>query len=119
MNTFKCDEASRLHIFIKVLGITAVVFLMLVSIAGCVSFAGIPNSGSSNISISNKSDEAIKAYDRVIELNPQDSDGWTTKGNALYKLNNLMKLLMYMTNQLKLTRIIQKPGTIKELLFII
>ncbi len=83
MNTSKCDEASLLHVFTRFLGITAVAFLMLVSIAG----AGIPNSGSSNISISNKSDEAIKAYDRVIEFKPYDSYGCTTKGNALYKLN--------------------------------
>ena len=66
MNKLKSSKASRTHRIIKVLGITAVVFLMLVSITGCVSFAGIPNSGSSNISISNKSDEAIKASDRVI-----------------------------------------------------
>ena len=66
MKKLTSSKASRTHRIITVLGITTVVFLMLVSIAGCVSFADISNSGSSNISISNKSDEAIKASDRVI-----------------------------------------------------
>jgi tetratricopeptide (TPR) repeat protein len=35
----------------------------------------------------NKSDEAIKAYDKAIEINPQDSDAWDNKGIALYILN--------------------------------
>ena len=35
----------------------------------------------------NKSDEAIKAYDKAIEINPQDSDVWTGKGLALDNLN--------------------------------
>ena len=33
-----------------------------------------------------KYDEAIKAYDRAIELNPEDSDAWCNKGVALYYL---------------------------------
>ena len=44
------DKSSRNHTIITVLGITALVFLMLVSITGCVSFAGIPNADSNNIS---------------------------------------------------------------------
>ncbi len=70
MNTSKCDEASRLHIFIRFLGIIAVLFLMPVSIAGCVPFAGIPNSRSKNASILNKSDDVIAAFDKAIESNP-------------------------------------------------
>ncbi len=34
-----------------------------------------------------KSDEAIKAYDKAIEINPQDSRSWDGKGIALSKLN--------------------------------
>ena len=34
MNKAKCDKASRKHTIITVLGITALVLLMLVSIAG-------------------------------------------------------------------------------------
>ena len=35
----------------------------------------------------NKSDEAIKAFDKAIEINPHDSDAWNNKGNALNKLD--------------------------------
>jgi hypothetical protein len=45
---------------------------MLVSISGSVPFAGIPNFVSNNISILNKYDEAIKAYDKEIEINPHN-----------------------------------------------
>jgi tetratricopeptide (TPR) repeat protein len=58
-----------------------------VSLAGAGSFAYIPNSGSNNISNLNKSDEAITAYDKAIEINSHDSVAWNNKGRALYKLN--------------------------------
>ena len=32
----------------------------------------------------NESDEAIKAYDKAIEINPKYSEAWNNKGNALY-----------------------------------
>jgi len=35
----------------------------------------------------NKSDEAIKAYEKAIEINPNDSDAWYNKGVALDNLN--------------------------------
>ena len=35
----------------------------------------------------NKYDEAIKAFDKAIEINPQYSLAWYNKGRALYKLN--------------------------------
>ena len=31
----------------------------------------------------NKSDEAIKAYDKAIEINPHNSNAWNNKGVAL------------------------------------
>ena len=31
----------------------------------------------------NKSDEALKAYDKAIEINPQNADAWNNKGVAL------------------------------------
>jgi len=34
-----------------------------------------------------KLDEEIAAFDRAIEINPQDSDAWNNKGLALGKLN--------------------------------
>ena len=72
MNKAKCDKVSRWYTFIKILVFTTVVFLMLVSISGSVPFAGIPNFVSNNISILNKYDEAIKAYDKEIEINPHN-----------------------------------------------
>ncbi len=57
------------------------------SIAGAAQLADISNSNRNNVSILNKSDEAIKVFDNTIEINPQDSDAWTNKGLALYKLN--------------------------------
>jgi tetratricopeptide (TPR) repeat protein len=35
----------------------------------------------------NKFDEAIKAYDKAIEIDPQHSNAWYNKGLALTKLN--------------------------------
>ena len=34
----------------------------------------------------NKYDEAIRAFDKAIEINPNDSDAWNEKGIALGKL---------------------------------
>jgi tetratricopeptide (TPR) repeat protein len=34
----------------------------------------------------NNSDEAIRAYDKAIEINPKYSDAWNNKGNSLSKL---------------------------------
>ena len=31
-------------------------------------------------------EEAIKAYDEALKINPQDADAWTNKGNALSNL---------------------------------
>ena len=82
-----CDEASREHIHIRALGITVLVFLMLVIIASLAPFTDIQNSGSNNVSNFNKFDKAINAYDKAIEVNPQDSMAWNNKGNSLQKLN--------------------------------
>ncbi len=80
-------KGSQRHIITMALGITVLVFLMLVSISGCVSFSGIPYSGSNNVSSLNKSDEALKVYDKAIEINPQNTDAWNNKGDALTELN--------------------------------
>ncbi len=41
----------------------------------------------------NKFDEAIKAYDKVIENNPQNSITWDNKGIALVKLNKFAEAI--------------------------
>ena len=86
MRKARYDKASRGHTLVKALGITLLEFFILVSIAGSVPFADIQNSGSNNVSNLNKSDEAIKAFDKAIEINPQDSKAWNNKGLDLRKL---------------------------------
>ncbi len=73
MKNVSFDEASRKHIHIMGLGVSLLVFLMMVSIAGEAPFADIQNSGSNNVSNFNKFDKAINSYEKTIELNPQDS----------------------------------------------
>jgi tetratricopeptide (TPR) repeat protein len=87
MRKARYDKASRGHTLVKALGITLLELFILVSIAGSVPFADIQNPGSNNVSNLNKSDEAIKAYDKAIEINPNDSDVWYNKGLALDSLN--------------------------------
>ena len=64
-----------MHTIIMTLGITMLMLLILVSLAGAGSFAYIPNSGSNNVSNLNKSDEAIKAYDKRFKLPPTQKLG--------------------------------------------
>jgi len=73
MKKVSYDDASREHIYIRALSITVLVFLMLVIIASVAPIADIQNSGSNNGSNFNKFDKAINAYDKAIEINPQDS----------------------------------------------
>jgi tetratricopeptide (TPR) repeat protein len=102
MKKARYDKASRGYTFIKALGITLLAFFILVNIAGAVSIADISNSSSNNASNLNKSNEAIKAYDKAsnsdealkaldnaIEINPHDSNVWIYKGNVLSDLNKL------------------------------
>ena len=52
------------------LGITMLMVLMLMNVAGAAPFADIQNSGSNHVSNFNKFNEAINAYDKAIEINP-------------------------------------------------
>lgn len=71
MNKATYDNASKMHTIIMTLGITMLTLLILVSLTVAVPFAYIPNSGSNNVSNLNKSDEAIKAFDKALEINPR------------------------------------------------
>jgi YVTN family beta-propeller protein len=51
MGGTKCDSIFRGQTFYKTLGITALVFLMLVSLAGASPFAYITNAESDNVSV--------------------------------------------------------------------
>jgi hypothetical protein len=67
---------------------------MLGSITGPAAFADVQNSSSNNVSVLNKSDEAIKTNDKKIEINSQDSEA--QHNNVLY-INkiNLMTYALY------------------------
>ena len=87
MKILTYNKASRKHIITMVLGITTLVLLMLVSIASAVQSTNVWVHKGSELMSSEKYSDAIKAYDKAIEINPQDSDAWTNKGNALTNLN--------------------------------
>jgi tetratricopeptide (TPR) repeat protein len=69
MNTSTFYEVSRGYKLLKVLGITAVIFLVLVGIAGATQDSDAWYNKGNALKHLNKSDEAIKAYDKAIEIN--------------------------------------------------
>jgi tetratricopeptide (TPR) repeat protein len=91
MNETKYYKASRKHKNIKILGITALALLMLVSIAGVARFANSKDWNKEGVDLNSlgKYDEAIEAFDKAIEIDPHSSLAWYNKGNALYSLNKL------------------------------
>ena len=89
MNETKCDKAGRKQTIITVLGITALALLMLVSIAGAAQSSDVWLKKGIALEILNKHEEAKKACDKAIEINPNDSDAWYNKKIYLNKLNKL------------------------------
>ena len=87
MNETKFDKASKKHMIIAVLGITAVALLMLVNIASAAQSSDAWLKKGIALEILKKHDEAIKACDKAIEVNPQNSNAWNNKGFALDHLN--------------------------------
>jgi tetratricopeptide (TPR) repeat protein len=87
MNKVTYNNVSKRRTIIRILAITMVMFLILVSIAGAGPFTYIPNSVNNHVSNLNKSIEAIKAFDKTIEINPQNSDAWYNKAVILNKLS--------------------------------
>jgi tetratricopeptide (TPR) repeat protein len=66
---------NRRHTFITVLGITVLAFLVLISVASAT-----PNSTNW---FDKGLENEIKASEKAIELNPQNTDAWRLKGNYL------------------------------------
>ena len=64
--------------------------------------AGI--SSNNNVSILDKSDEAIQAYDKATEINPHNLMALTNKGLILTFLGKYNEAIQHVTKQLKLTR---------------
>ena len=65
-------KANTKHTNIKILGITTLVLLILVSITGAQQSTNVWSHKGSELMSSEKYNEAIKAYDKAIEINPQD-----------------------------------------------
>ena len=68
------DNGSQRHTITMALGITVLVFLMLVSISGLCFIFRYSKLRKQQWFYFNKSDEALKAYDKAIEINPQNTD---------------------------------------------
>ena len=86
MDEDKCDKASRKHTIITVLGIASMILLMLVNIAGAAQSTNFWFHHGSELMNSGKYNEAIKAYGKATEINPQNSDAWLNK-STLSKQN--------------------------------
>ena len=63
------------------------VFLILVNIVGGTQSTNVWFHKGSELMSSEKYNEAIKAYNKAIEIDLQDLIDWYNKGNALYNLN--------------------------------
>ena len=86
MNEAKCDKASRKHTIMTVLGIASMMLLMLVNIAGAAQSSNAWVQEGRMLTNSGKYNEAITAYDKAIEINPQNSLAWNGKGIVLDEL---------------------------------
>src|SRR5208337_742950 len=86
MNEAKCDNVSRKHTIIMALVITALALFMLVGIADSSQSTNVWSNKGNELMSSEKYNEAIKAFDKAIEINPKNSDAWYKKGNILSKL---------------------------------
>jgi len=86
MNETKCNKELRKHTIIKVLGITTLVLLMLLNITGAVRSSDAWTEKCITLEISKNHEEAIKACNKAIEINPHDWVAWYGKGIVLEQL---------------------------------
>ena len=80
-------KANENHAFITFLRITLLIFLILVNLAGALTESQTLVNHGNDFVKSGKYDEALKAFDKAIELNPQNPIALDGKGTALYNLN--------------------------------
>ena len=83
-----------MHTFITFLGITALAFLMLMSIAGATQSVPVPefSSNSENIrtldpALKNSYEKQLKEQDEALQKNPFDSEAWKFKAFDLAMLH--------------------------------
>ena len=60
-----------------------------------------------------KYDEAIQAYDRAIEINPQYTDAWYNKGETLRRQDKYDEAIQAYDKAIKINPQSQRPGAIK------
>ena len=70
-NETKCDKAGKKHTIIKVLGITTLALLILISTAGATQSTNVWFHKGSELMSSEKYNEAIKASDKAIKFDLQ------------------------------------------------
>ena len=88
------EKASRRHTFITVLGVTMLVFLVLINIAGATQYATVPESSSNSENIhtldpalKNSYEKQLKEQDEALQKNPFDSEAWKLKAFDLAMLH--------------------------------
>ena len=102
MNEAKCDKASRKHTIITVLGIASMMLLMLVNIAVAAQSSDSWVQEGRMLTNSGKYNEAITAYDKAIEIDPQYFEAWTNKGVDLVNLNKYDEAKASYENEIKI-----------------
>ncbi len=86
MNGIKFDKTNRKGTIIAFLGITLLVFLILVSIVGAAEDSYSWVGKGKDLEKLGQYNEAIKVYDKALELNPDNLAAETDKGDALAHL---------------------------------
>jgi tetratricopeptide (TPR) repeat protein len=78
MKAKRYDNASRRYAFVAVVGIAIIAFLVLISIVSATQ--------NSVYWFDKVLENEIKASEKAIEINPQNSTAWSEKGSNLYVL---------------------------------
>ena len=101
MEKARYDTASKWHTFTTVLGITMLVFLVLINIAVATQFAPVQDSSSNSQNIrildpglKNSYEKQLKEQDEALRNDSFDSEAWKLKGWDLQNLNRLDEALI-------------------------
>jgi tetratricopeptide (TPR) repeat protein len=89
MKKAKYDTTSRKSTFIVVLGITMLVFLVLINIADALE-----NVHSFNRALKDADEKQLKEQDAILRNNPYDSEAWKLKAWDLQNLNRFDEALI-------------------------
>lgn len=62
-----------------------------------------------------KSEEAVKAFDRAIEINPQQADAWMIKGIALEDLGKRDEAILAYRKAIEINPAMPKPAALMDI----